>query len=195
MVMELAIISLVSWAQKRKKMPERWQQQALFWAFLQVWSSQSQSKADINLKEESFQRAAMTVMVQLTTARRPASLQSMGFLKYQYRGVTNGLAKYYQQQYFPTLDVERVYDLLNELAMHFGYHSSLFPGLFLGSHPKTVCCSPPVFCRINAFCFSVLNICFRDSGLNRSSLSCFRIEYTLLRFTPNSSMTSSTVII
>lgn len=30
MVMELAIISLVSWAQKRKKMPERWQQQALF---------------------------------------------------------------------------------------------------------------------------------------------------------------------
>lgn len=87
-------------------------------------SSLSQSKADINLKEESFQRAAMTVMVQLTTARRPASLQSMGFLKYQYRGVTNGLAKYYQQQYFPALDVERVYDLLNELAMHFGYNGA-----------------------------------------------------------------------
>lgn len=87
-------------------------------------SSLSQSKADNNLKEESFQRAAMTVMVQLTTARRPASLQSMGFLKYQYRGVTNSLAKYYQQQYFPTLDVERVYDLLNELAMHFGYNGA-----------------------------------------------------------------------
>ena len=87
-------------------------------------STLSQPKADKNLKEESFQRAAMTVMVQLATARRPASLQSMGFLKYQYRGVTKQLAQSYQQQYFPSLDVDRVFDLLNELALHFGYNGA-----------------------------------------------------------------------
>lgn len=87
-------------------------------------STLSQQKADKNLKEESFQRAAMAVMVQLTTARRPASLQSMGFLKYQYRGVTMPLAKSYQKQYFPNLKEEQVFDLLNELAMHFGYNGA-----------------------------------------------------------------------
>lgn len=87
-------------------------------------STLSQSKADKKLKDESFQRAAMAIMVQLTTARRPASLQSMGFLKYSYRGVTKQLAQYYQQHYFPTLDVDKVFDLLNELALHFGYNGA-----------------------------------------------------------------------
>lgn len=87
-------------------------------------SSLSQPKVDKNLKEESFQRAAMAVMVQLTTARRPASLQSMGFLKYQYRGVTRQLAKSYHQQYFPSLEIDRIFDLLNELALHFGYNGA-----------------------------------------------------------------------
>lgn len=87
-------------------------------------STLSQSKADKNLKEEAFQRAAMAIMVQLVTSRRPASLQSMGFLKYQYRGVIKSLAKSYQKQYFTNLKEEQVFDLLNELALHFGYNGA-----------------------------------------------------------------------
>ena len=87
-------------------------------------SKLSQQTADPKLEKESFQRAAMAVMVQLVTARRPASLQSMGFLKYSYLGINKKIAASYKSEYFPSLSTDQVYDLLNELALHFGYNGA-----------------------------------------------------------------------
>jgi len=84
-------------------------------------SALSETTEDKHLREESFQMAARTVMIQLVTARNPTSLQSMGFLKYYYRGVTSKLAQIYQKQYFTKLSENQVFDLLNELALFFGY--------------------------------------------------------------------------
>lgn len=73
------------------------------------------------LRNVSEKHAIMAVASQLTTARRPASLQSMGFLKYEYLGINDYIVSKIKNEYCPNYSDESIREFLNELALCFGY--------------------------------------------------------------------------
>jgi len=73
------------------------------------------------------ENAWLIILKELVTCKRSGSLQSLGFLKYEYLGNSNIIVKYFRQTYFPDLSLSDVKELLDELAMTFAYFGAIIP--------------------------------------------------------------------
>ncbi len=73
------------------------------------------------------ENAWQIILKELVTCKRSNSLQSLGFLKFEYLGNTEKIVDYFKNTYFPNLDKSDVKELLDELAMTFAYFGAVMP--------------------------------------------------------------------
>ena len=78
-------------------------------------------------KAKCIENAWLTILKELVTCKRSGSLQSLGFLKFEYLGNNDKIVNYFKQTYFPSLKDSDVKALLDELAMSFAYFGAVVP--------------------------------------------------------------------
>lgn len=71
--------------------------------------------------------AWLTILKELVSCKRGGSLQSLGYLKFEYLGNAENIVKYYKKAYFNNLNDNDVKELLDELAMTFAYFGAIVP--------------------------------------------------------------------